>query len=226
MMKLNPAATITEEFAERIKSENRSAKMMKLAPLIVLACLVVVFLIVCGASFLSPKNIMNILNQMALPLVVALGLTFVIMLGSIDLSIDGSVGMAGSLFACFVLNSEFAYDLGFLSVVIAVGVSMLCGLLIGLCHVYLKIPSFMASFAFMYICKGIGMVSYQGHPPTIKDPVITALPTTTFLGIPFITWVAIVMFLPAVPGSPPHCRPQPAGPRCQNPRQWERAPPR
>lgn len=48
MMKLNPAATITEEFAERIKSENRSAKMMKLAPLIVLACLVVVFLIVCG----------------------------------------------------------------------------------------------------------------------------------------------------------------------------------
>ena len=99
MMKLNPAATITEEFAERIKSENRSAKMMKLAPLIVLACLVVVFLIVCGASFLSPKNIMNILNQMALPLVVALGLTFVIMLGSIDLSIDGSVGMAGSLFA-------------------------------------------------------------------------------------------------------------------------------
>ena len=140
--------------------------MMKLAPLIVLACLVVVFLIVCGASFLSPKNIMNILNQMALPLVVALGLTFVIMLGSIDLSIDGSVGMAGSLFACFVLNSEFAYDLGFLSVVIAVGVSMLCGLLIGLCHVYLKIPSFMASFAFMYICKGIGMVSYQGHPPT------------------------------------------------------------
>ena len=180
MMKLNPAATITEEFAERIKSENRSAKMMKLAPLIVLACLVVVFLIVCGASFLSPKNIMNILNQMALPLVVALGLTFVIMLGSIDLSIDGSVGMAGSLFACFVLNSEFAYDLGFLSVVIAVGVSMLCGLLIGLCHVYLKIPSFMASFAFMYICKGIGMVSYQGHPPTIKDPVITALPTTTF----------------------------------------------
>ena len=49
-----------------------------------------VFLIVCGASFLSPKNIMNILNQMALPLVVALGLTFVIMLGSIDLSIDGA----------------------------------------------------------------------------------------------------------------------------------------
>lgn len=73
MMKLNPAATITEEFAERIKSENRSAKMMKLAPLIVLACLVVVFLIVCGASFLSPKNIMKILTRCGSGVTGALG---------------------------------------------------------------------------------------------------------------------------------------------------------
>ena len=195
MMKLNPSATLTEEFAERIRSENRSNRMMKLAPVLVLVAMLIVFLVTCGPSFLGPQNLVNILNQMALPLVVALGLTFVIMLGSIDLSIDGSVGMAGSLFACFVLNTEFSYNFGFFSVVIAVGVSMLCGLVIGLCHVYLKIPSFMASFAFMYICKGIGMVSYQGHPPTIKDPLITALPTTTFLFIPFITWVAIIMFV-------------------------------
>ena len=195
MMKLNPSATLTEEFAERIRSENRSNRMMKLAPVLVLVAMLIVFLVTCGPSFLGPQNLVNILNQMALPLVVALGLTFVIMLGSIDLSIDGSVGMAGSLFACFVLNTEFSYNFGFFSVVIAVGVSMLCGLVIGLCHVYLKIPSFMASFAFMYICKGIGMVSYQGHPPTIEDPLITALPTTTFLFIPFITWVAIIMFV-------------------------------
>lgn len=194
MVKLNPSATITEEFAERIKNERRSARMMKLAPLMVLIAMIFAFLIICGTSFLSASNILNILNQMSLPLVVALGLTFVIMLGSIDLSIDGSVGMAGSLFACFVLNSQFSYDFGFGSVIIAVGISMLCGLAIGLCHVYLKIPSFMVSFAFMYICKGIGMVSYQGHPPTITDPLITALPTTTFLGVPFITWVAIIMF--------------------------------
>ena len=195
MMKLNPSATLTEEFAERIRSENRSNRMMKLAPVLVLVAMLIVFLVTCGPSFLGPQNLVNILNQMALPLVVALGLTFVIMLGSIDLSIDGSVGMAGSLCACFVLNTEFSYNFGFFSVVIAVGVSMLCGLVIGLCHVYLKIPSFMASFAFMYICKGIGMVSYQGHPPTIEDPLITALPTTTFLFIPFITWVAIIMFV-------------------------------
>lgn len=195
MIKLNPAASITEEFAERVRNENRNDRLMKLAPIFVLIFLVAVFTATCGISFISAGNLLNILNQMALPLVVALGLTFVIMLGSIDLSIDGTVGMAGSLFACLVLNSEFANNnFGFMGAVIAIGVSMLCGLAIGLCHVYLKIPSFMASFAFMYICKGIGMVSYQGHPPTILDPAITALPTTSFLGVPFITWIAIAMF--------------------------------
>lgn len=194
MIRLNPAASITEEFAEKVRNENRNDRLMKLAPIFVLIALVVVFTASCGLSFISGGNLLNILNQMALPLVVALGLTFVIMLGSIDLSIDGTVGMAGSLFACLVLNSEFGTDLGIWGAVIAIGVSMLCGLAIGLCHVYLKIPSFMASFAFMYICKGIGMVSYQGHPPTILDPAIKALPTTSFLGIPFITWVAIAMF--------------------------------
>lgn len=194
MIKLNPAASITEEFAEKVKNENRNDRLMKLAPIFVLIALIVVFTAACGGGFVSGKNLLNILNQMALPLVVALGLTFVIMLGSIDLSIDGTVGMAGSLFACMVLNSESQTDFGIWGAVIAVGISMLCGLAIGLCHVYLKIPSFMASFAFMYICKGIGMLSYQGHPPTILDPVIAALPTESFLGIPFITWIAIAMF--------------------------------
>ena len=194
MIKLNPAASITEEFAEKVQNDNRNLKLMKLAPLFVLVFLMIIFTFACGIAFVSPSNLLTILNQMALPLVVALGLTFVIMLGSIDLSIDGSVGMAGSLFACFVLNSQFGNNFGFFGALLAIGISMLGGLLIGLCHVYLKIPSFMASFAFMYICRGIGMVSYQGHPPTITDPVVKALPTTSFLGIPFITWIAIAMF--------------------------------
>ena len=74
MMKLNPSATLTEEFAERIRSENRSNRMMKLAPVLVLVAMLIVFLVTCGPSFLGPQNLVNILNQMALPLVVALGL--------------------------------------------------------------------------------------------------------------------------------------------------------
>lgn len=195
MMKFNPSATIQEEFAEQVRQERRSAVIMKTAPIIVLVVMIFAFILINGVAFISPNNLVNLLNQMALPLVVALGLTFVIMLGSIDLSIDGTVGMAGSLFACFVMNSQFSHNMGVWGAVIAIAISCVCGLVVGLCHVYLRIPSFMASFAMMYICKGIGMLSYQGHPPTITDPLFVTLARTQWLGIPFITWVAVLMFV-------------------------------
>lgn len=194
MIKFNPTATIQEEFAQKIRNENRTERLMKTAPIYVLIGLVLAFTLLCGITFVSPKNLVNLLNQMALPLVIALGLTFVIMLGSIDLSINGTVGMAGAVFACLVMNTEFSNDLGIWGAVIAVAASAVCGLLVGLFHVYLRIPSFMASFAFMYICKGIGMLSYQGHPPTITDPFFVAMGKASFLGIPAITWVALLMF--------------------------------
>jgi ribose transport system permease protein len=160
----------------------------------VLLLLIVVFSIACGRNFASRDNLVAILNQLAIPLVIAFGLTFVIMIGSIDLSIDGTVGMAGSLMAVFVLNSQFpGMNMGVWGALLADLTSVVVGFIVGIVHVKLRIPSFMVTFAFMYICRGIGMLSYQGHPPTINDPLFVALAKASFLGIPFITWVALLM---------------------------------
>ena len=195
VMKTRAEMTITEEFAEKVRRDNAKGRIMQIAPVMVLCGLVAVFCVVCGRNFASWDNLLVILNQMAIPLVVAFGLTFVIMLGSIDLSINGTVGMAGSLLAVFVLNSEFSdMNMGIGGAAIAIMCSVVIGLIIGLVHVKLRIPSFMVTFAFMYICRGIGMLSYQGHPPTIRDPLFAELSKMSFLNIPFITWVAIVMF--------------------------------
>ena len=187
--------TINEEFAIKILQNNRKDKIMRFAPVIVLVALVLFFSAVCGKEFASLNNFGAVLNQLAIPLLVALGLTFVIMIGSIDLSIDGTIGMAASLLGVFALNSRFAFNMGFGAVLIAVGASVLVGFLIGTIHVYLRIPSFMVSFAFMYVCRGIGLLSYSGQPPTILDPVMVMIPKLSFLGIPFITWVALVVLL-------------------------------
>ena len=195
MVKFNPTATIQEEFAEQVRQEHRSAVIMKTAPILVLVAMVIVFIFINGVAFISPTNLVNLLNQMALPLVVALGLTFVIMIGSIDLSIDGAVGMAASLFACFVLNNRFPNDMGIWGLFLTLAIGCATGLLVGLSHVYLRIPSFMASFSFMYICKGIAYLSYRGEFPTIMDPLFVSLAKTQWLGIPFITWVAVLMFI-------------------------------
>jgi ribose transport system permease protein len=166
---------------------------MRFAPVIVLVAMVIIFSISCGKDFASLNNFISILNQLAIPLLVALGLTFVIMIGGIDLSIVGTVGMAASILGVLALNNRFGFNLGFGAVLIAVLCSTVIGLFGGLIHVYLKIPSFMVTFAFMYVCRGIGLLAYSGQPPTILDPVMVAIPKTVFLGIPIITWVALGM---------------------------------
>lgn len=196
MAKGNHAAmTITEEFADKVKLDNKKDRLMKWAPVFVLIGLILVFVAILGTSFASLSNLVSILNQWAIPLLVALGLTFVIMIGSIDLSIDGTVGMAGSLAAVFVMNSRNGNNFGILGLVLAVLSSVVIGFIIGVIHVKLKIPSFMVSFAFMNICVGIGLLSYGGKPPTIRDPFVMSIVKSDFLGIPIITWIAIVVML-------------------------------
>ena len=191
--KNNAALTITEEFAAKVKADNQKDRIMKWAPVGVLVALIIVFTILKGTSFLSLSNLVAILNQWSLPLLVALGLTFVIMIGSIDLSIDGLVGMIGSLVAVFVANSKNSNNMGIFGLVLAVFIAVVVGFLIGLIHVKVRIPSFMVSFAFMNICTGIGMLSYSGRPATIRDPLMMAIPKSSFLGIPIITWIALIV---------------------------------
>lgn len=185
--------TITDEFAAKVKAEHRHLQIIKWAPILVLLALIIVFTIARGGSFASVNNLIAVLNQLAIPLLVACGLTFVIILGSIDLSIDGTVGMAGSLLSVFVLNTKNINDFGVMGIVLAIAASVLAGLIIGVIHVKLKIPSFMVSFGFMYVCKGIATLSYGGIPAQISDPLLVQLPKLSFIGIPFITCVALVM---------------------------------
>lgn len=188
--------TITQEFAEKVKRANAKEKLMGVAPIMILIVMILVFCVLCGFNvFLAPSNIVAILKQLAIPLCVALGLTYVIMIGSIDLSINGVVGMAGSLAGVFVANEVFNFNLGLFGVALAILSAVLVGFLIGVINVYLRVPGFMVSYAFMYICQGIGRVSYHSRILKITDPMMIKAANLYILGIPFITWVALLMFL-------------------------------
>ncbi len=192
-MQKESGLSITDEFAVKIKAEHRREQIIRYAPISVLLVIILAFTLATGSEFASFNNLVAILNQLAIPLLIASGLTFVIILGSIDLSIDGTVGMAGSFLSILVLNTKNESNLGIFGVLIAIAASVLVGFLIGVIHVKLKIPSFMVSFGFMYICKGFAILSYGGIPASLADEVMIALPKAAFLEIPFITWVALVM---------------------------------
>ncbi|MBC8535380.1 ABC transporter permease [Feifania hominis] len=198
---MNPklkASTIGEEFVIKAAQEQRTARLVQIMPVIVLAALVLFFSVACPGSFLTLYNLRTILNQLSGTLIIAVGITFVILTGSVDLSVDGVVGLAGSLLSVIVLNSKNANNLGFWGVLIAVAVGVACGFASGLLHVKLKISSFMVTYAMSAVAKGLAIMSYGGLFASIHDPVLLSIPSLSLLGIPLITWIAFAVFAVAL----------------------------
>ena len=87
--------TIAEQFVSKVEQEALSNKIRVYAPMILLVFMTIVFSIY-DSHFFSMKNLINVLGQMAVPLILATGLTFVLLLGRIDLSVEGVMGLVGS----------------------------------------------------------------------------------------------------------------------------------
>ena len=189
----NNKESIASEFLQRIEDERRKARIMQRAPQLVLVGMLIIFSII-AEGFFSITNFVNLLNQMTILLIVAVGLTFIIVLGSINLAVEGMMAMSGSIFAVLVLNNSNNNDLGLIAVVIVLVIGAFTGLLMGLIHVKLKLPSFMVTFAFSFIGVGVALLSYGGFPPTIMDPLFTQISLTRLLRIPLITWIAGAVF--------------------------------
>jgi hypothetical protein len=82
------------------------------APLLVLIALCILIGLI-NPNFLSLRNLVRIANSAAIPLILGLGVTFVIIMGSIDLSIEGVVAFGAVVLSLVVLNGANANGIGF-----------------------------------------------------------------------------------------------------------------
>ncbi len=186
--------SVAEEFSTKINEERRKTRIITLAPLGIFL-LMTVLMSIFIEGFFTVSNFISILNQIASPLVLAVGLTFVIVLGSIDLSVEGVMGFTGSIVTLLVLNNKTPYDLGVWGILLSVLAGTLVGVITGLLHVKLRIPSFMVTFGVASIITGIGILSYRGRPASVLDPMFVNISQGTVFGIPYLTWFAFLMCL-------------------------------
>jgi ribose transport system permease protein len=191
---LEPHVTVAEEFTAKIQAERRKAKIIDLAPLGIFF-LMTVLMSIFIEGFFTISNFISILNQIASPLVLAIGLTFVIVLGSIDLSVEGVMGFTGSVVTLLVLNNKTPYDLGIWGILLSVSAGTLVGVITGLLHVKLRIPSFMVTFGIASIITGLGILSYRGRPASVLDPLFVQIAQGTVFGVPYLTCFAFLMLL-------------------------------
>lgn len=113
------------------------------------------------STFLTPKNMFNILRQNASNLFLATGMTMVIILGGIDLSVGSIIALSGVVAAGAVVNFGLPEAVGFAAAIL---VGALVGLFNGFIICKTDIPPFIVTLASMNITKGIALVLTGGAP--------------------------------------------------------------
>jgi ribose transport system permease protein len=143
-------------------------------PALALAIVCIAFGVV-NPNFFAGGNLQALADQSAILLVVALGATFVIIAGSIDLSVPGVMAVASLVTALLAKNDRNDNDLGLLAVVAAIAVGALFGLVNGLLCARVKIPSFMVTLGVGAIGIGIATVLTAGRPPRLLDATLRGM---------------------------------------------------
>jgi len=123
---------------------------------LLLLCL---FLSVATDSFLSLRNFLNILDQITVLGIMAIGMTFVILIGGIDLSV-GAV-LALSMMVLGYLNVEAGMPMS-VAIAGALAASAVAGFVSGLVITELKVPPFVATLAMMSIARGLANMITNG----------------------------------------------------------------
>jgi len=180
------AAQVAHTGALRMRARQR-----RFAPLLVLLALGVCI----GAvdhNFFDPMNLARIAIAAAIPLTIALGGIFVIQLGSIDLSAEGVVAVAAITVSMLVENSYNEHHSGLWVLALAVAAGVVLGLVNGMLHVFLRIPSFITTLAVGFIASGIGTAWLSGNTIRVSDTALRSIAITRYLGMPLSVWIALL----------------------------------
>ena len=127
-----------------------------------------------------------------------MGSTFIILMGSIDLSVEGVLSVGAMIVALLCANDSNDHDFGWWGPLLAIIACTGLGLLNGLVHVVPRIPSFMATLGLWFVALGIGTVALGGSAVRVLDPGIRAIAFQRVLAFPLTVWIAAVMFLLAL----------------------------
>ncbi len=148
--------------------------LARFAPLIFLIVLMAAFAI-GEPRFLTPLNLFNILRQVSIYGLLAVGMTFVILTAGIDLSIGSLVAFAGLVAAAVSkggISNRFAVGAGqeaasygwYLAALAAIGVGVAGGFLQGLAITRLKVPPFVVTLGGMSAFRGAALLFAAGGP--------------------------------------------------------------
>ena len=187
--KTETAASVTEPATQTSIAGMAPGFARNLGLVIALVILGVVGAITAGDRFTSVDNLMTILRLASVIGVVAVGMTFVITGGGIDLSVGAVLALA-SVWATTTGTQAMANDIGWIAMVFAaLVVGTLCGVINGVLIAYGNVVAFIATLAMLASARGLAEIISDRRTQIIENQGFLDLFRSEPLGIPFIVIV-------------------------------------
>jgi ribose transport system permease protein len=176
-------------------------QLRNIAPFITLLFLILFFSI-ASPSFATLGNLANILQQVSVTAIIAVGLTFVILTAEIDLSVAAVANATAIVLTFFTLQPEYVNIsnlplAGALAIVLAFAACFLLGCVTAFGVTRIGIPSFIMTLAMMQIGAGISAVLVRGQIAYSIPALVLTLGSKSIVGIPWIVIVAALFLLVA-----------------------------
>jgi ribose transport system permease protein len=151
-------------------------------------CLVISYLI---PSFATTKNLLNVLRQVSITGIVAVGMTFIIITGGIDISVGSVVALSGVVVAS-------ALKMG-VSIPVAILAGLLAGCAVGLLNgviiSYGRVLPFVATLGTMYLVRGSALLVTNGQAMWDLPKSFLNIGTGYVLGIPIPVIITLAIYL-------------------------------
>lgn len=149
---------------ENLQNANKKMTMgqffEKFATLIGLLVVILIFSLL-KPKFLDINNIFNLLRQASINGLLAIGMTFVILTGGIDLSVGSILGASGIFAALVAQNQDIPWVV---AVLVGLAVGLLLGTINGVVVSWLKVPAFVATLGMLSVARGVTYLASNAQP--------------------------------------------------------------
>ena len=177
---------------ERLKKSNNTSNLVSTYMIVIIILALGVIFTLSTKVFLTQKNLLNVLRQVSINGVLALGMTCVALTGGIDLSVGSVVALSGIVTAGLLRDSTLPL---LVIILIALAIGLACGGVNGYFVAYRNCPAFCTTLAMMTMARGLTFIYSNGRPISTLPDSFLVLGKGATLGIPNPFLFLLLLFI-------------------------------
>lgn len=188
---MSTVKAVSNKFTQLLKLSKSNSNKSSVFTVAIVLVLLMVYLTFSSDVFLTYDNMFNLFRSTSIYGVIAIGMTFVILTGGIDLSVGSVVGLTSILSTMMIKNGT--------PVVISITIAMIAGISVGIINGiiihYGKVPPFIATLGSMTVVRGLIKLISDAKMITGLPKAFSNFALQATIGIPNLFWIWIIAII-------------------------------